>query len=186
MRRDLAEPTRLRLDRRAFLRLAGGTAAGIVAAPALVGCAGTGNPRWTTGDPFALGVASGDPTPDGFVLWTRLAPDPLSPDPATPGGLGGGNLPVGYEIAVDPGFRSIVQQGTATAEAAFAHSVHVEVRGLAPGRPYWYRFTSGTAQSRVGRAATAPAPGSRLDRLRFAFVSCSNYELGYFSAYRHL
>ena len=29
-------------------------------------------------NPFALGVASGDPTPDGVVLWTRLAPDPLN------------------------------------------------------------------------------------------------------------
>ncbi len=28
--------------------------------------------------PFSLGVASGDPLPDGVVLWTRLAPDPLN------------------------------------------------------------------------------------------------------------
>src|SRR5688572_19240650 len=29
------------------------------------------------GYPFTLGVASGDPTPTGVVLWTRLAPKPL-------------------------------------------------------------------------------------------------------------
>ena len=54
------------------------------------------------------------------------------------------------------------------------------------GRPYWYRFTSGDGASRIGRAMTAPAADAPLDRLRFGFVSCSNYELGYFSAYRHL
>ena len=27
--------------------------------------------------PFSLGVASGDPLPDGVLLWTRLAPEPL-------------------------------------------------------------------------------------------------------------
>src|SRR5206468_3244643 len=58
--------------------------------------------------------------------------------------------------------------------------------GLAPNRPYWYRFISGDAASRVGRAITAPAPGAKLGRLRFAFASCSHYEYGYFSAYRHL
>jgi alkaline phosphatase D len=68
----------------------------------------------------------------------------------------------------------------------FAHSVHLDVAGLQPGRPYWYRFISGDATSRIGRAVTLPAPGSPLDRLRFGFVSCSNYEHGYFSGYRHL
>jgi alkaline phosphatase D len=142
--------------------------------------------RWRDGDPFSLGVAAGEPTPDGFVLWTRLAPAPLSPDPAAPGGMTGGDLAIGCEIARDPAMRDVVRRGRTVAEAAYAHSVHLEVRGLEPGRPYWYRFMSGEAQSRIGRAMTAPAPGQRLDSLRFAFVSCSNYEIGYFSAYRHL
>ncbi len=33
---------------------------------------------------------------------------------------------------------------------------------------------------------TLPATATPLDRMRFGFVSCSNYEHGYFSAYRHL
>jgi alkaline phosphatase D len=131
-------------------------------------------------------VAAGEPTPDGFVLWTRLAPEPFSPDPGAPGGMTDGDGPLTYEIASDPGMRTIVQRGVALAEAAYAHSVHLEVRGLAPGRPYWYRFTSGDAQSRIGRAWTAPVPGSPLSQLRFGFVSCANYEQGYFAAYRHL
>src|SRR5258708_22780302 len=80
----------------------------------------------------------------------------------------------------------IVRGGSATAEPRFAYSAHLEIAGLSPGRPYWYRFASGDAMSRVGRAVTAPAAGSRLDRLRFAFVSCSNYQYGYFSPYPHL
>jgi alkaline phosphatase D len=82
--------------------------------------------------------------------------------------------------------RDIVRRGEATAEQAFAYSVHLDVRGLEPGRPYWYRFVSGDASSRIGRAATLPPPGAAPERLRFGFVSCSNYEHGYFSGYRHL
>jgi alkaline phosphatase D len=174
------------VTRRRFLRLAGRTIAGAVAAPALTRSAGIFCARWPASDPFSLGVAAGDPSPDGFVIWTRLAPDPLSADPAAPGGIEGGDRSVGYEIASDDSMRSIVQRGTCSAEAAFAHSVHLEVSGLAAGRPYWYRFTSGDAQSSIGRALTAPAPGTKLERLRFACASCSNYESGYFAAYRHL
>ena len=84
----------LNLDRR---QLIGGLGAGclsLVAAPAVIGSALAQAPRWAA-DPFSLGVASGGPRPDGFVLWTRLAPDPLSANPATPGGMTGGDVPVG-------------------------------------------------------------------------------------------
>jgi alkaline phosphatase D len=141
---------------------------------------------WREGYPFSLGVASGAPRPDGFVIWTRLAPDPLSSDPARPGGLNAGDITVGYEIASDESMRSIVQRGHTSAESFFAHAVHHRVRGLAPGRPYWYRFTSAGVQSPVGKAMTAPLPGAPVAALRLGFVSCSNYEHGYFSAYRHL
>ena len=172
------------LTRRRLLAGAGSSGLLLVAAPSLLRQAAA--QAWRAGDPFSLGVASGAPRSDGFVLWTRLAPDPLSSNPATPGGMIGGDVTVGYEIADDPGMREIVRRGEAVAEQAFAYSVHLDVRGLQPGRPYWYRFSSGDAASRVGRASTLPAPGAGLERLRFGFVSCSNYEHGYFSAYRHL
>ncbi len=137
-------------------------------------------------NPFPLGVASGDPLPDGFVLWTRLAPEPLSQDPRAPGGLSGGDVLLRYEIAEDPLMQRIVRHGLARAEALFAHSVHLEVAGLTPGRPYWYRFMTDDAASAIGCARTAPGEDQRLDNFRFGFVSCANYEQGYFSAYRHL
>ena len=169
--------------RRAFLR---GALAATLAGPSLTGCATPARPEVAGRDPFSLGVASGEPAPDGFVLWTRLAPVPLWSDPAAPGGLVGGDVTLTYEIAADPGMRTIEQSGPAVAEAAYAYSVHLEVTGLAAERPYWYRFTHGDAQSRIGRAWTGPEPRTPLRRLRFAFVSCANYEHGFFSAYRYL
>jgi phosphodiesterase/alkaline phosphatase D-like protein len=90
-------------------------------------------------DPFTLGVASGDPTPTGVVLWTRLAPRPLEPD----GGMPGRVVPVQWEVATGPRLGGMVRRGEALAHPRFAHSVHVEVEGLEPGRTYWYRFRAG-------------------------------------------
>jgi alkaline phosphatase D len=174
------------LDRRRFIGAAGAGLIGLAAAPAVVSGAFAQGRRWSGGDPFSLGVASGAPRPDGFVLWTRLAPDPLSPDPAMPGGMSGGDVPVIYEIAGDPAMRDIVRRGTATAERSYGYSVHADVRGLPPERIYWYRFISGDAASPVGRAMTLAAAGTPLERMKFGFVSCSQYEHGYFAAYRHL
>jgi len=85
--------------------------------------------------PFTLGVASGDPLPDGIVLWTRLAPKPLQG-----GGMPMNIVDVDWEIAHDARFQNVVQKGTALARPELGHSVHVEVAGLEPSRDYWYRF----------------------------------------------
>jgi alkaline phosphatase D len=132
-------------------------------------------------NPFTLGVAAGDPQTDGFVIWTRLAPDPLAADGR--GGLAGA-VGVSWEVAADEAMRTIVRRGRAVADDRYAHSVHVEVAGLAPGRPYWYRFRAQGHESGVGRARTAPAGPS--DRLKVAFASCAHWELGWFSGYRHM
>lgn len=131
---------------------------------------------------FMLGVASGAPQPDGFVLWTRLAPDPLQG-----GGMGDAPVEVRWEVADDERFSRVVAKGSATATEALAHSVHVEVGGLAPGRPYWYRFTAAGARSPVGRTRTAPADADESTRpVRFAFASCQHYEQGFYAAYRDM
>ncbi|WP_201760528.1 MULTISPECIES: alkaline phosphatase D family protein [unclassified Nonomuraea] len=133
--------------------------------------------------PFTLGVASGDPRPDGVVLWTRLAPQPLADD-----GLGGmprSPVPVRWEVAEDDGMRKVVRRGVATARPELAHAVHVEVRGLRPGRVYWYRFTVGSDDSPVGRTKTAPDP-RRAVPVSFAFASCQAWDIGFYTAYRDL
>ena len=132
--------------------------------------------------PFTLGVASGYPSPDGFVLWTRLAPRPFEPG----GGLAPEPVPMRWEVAEDQAFSRIVASRAEFPGPEWAHSVHAEVRGLRPDRWYWYRFLAGDAVSPVGRTRTAPAPGSTAARLRFAFASCQHFEHGYYTAHRHL
>lgn len=132
--------------------------------------------------PFRLGIASGDPSPDGFVIWTRLAPDPFAEDYGMPMQA----VEVRYEVAEDRSFQTIVRQGTALARPELAHSVHVELSGLNPGREYYYRFSAGDERTYRGRARTTPAPGAPVDRLKFAVAGCQNYEEGYYTAYRHL
>jgi len=157
--------------------------AGLLAAGPLAACASL---RHRSGarfaaDPFTLGVASGDPAPDGVVLWTRLAPDPLNG-----GGMGPEDVSVRWQVARDEKMQQVVQSGTAVATAALGHSVHVEVTGLEPARWYWYRFVAGDAESPVGRTRTAPAVGAALQKLNFAFASCQNWQAGYFTALEHL
>jgi alkaline phosphatase D len=134
------------------------------------------------GSPFPLGVASGYPTASGVVLWTRLAPVPLAPG----GGMSPDPVTVDWEVASDDRMTRIVQQGSVSATAEWAHSVHVEVEGLEPARWYWYRFRTGAEVSRVGRTRTAPAANAAVDRLRFAFASCQQYEQGHFGAYHRM
>ncbi|MBI4195103.1 MAG: alkaline phosphatase D family protein [Betaproteobacteria bacterium] len=164
------------LSRRRFLV----DAAGLAASALLPIPRALARPRFAS-DPFTLGVASGYPQPAGFVLWTRLAPRPLEG-----GGMPPQTVEIGWELAADESFGSIVRKGKAVATPELAHSVHVELTGLEPARWYWYRFHAGGAASPIGRTRTAPAPDAAAERMRFAFASCQQYEQGYYAAYRHM
>ena len=165
------------LSRRGFLQ----GAAALAASAGLAPCArALAQPR-LPGNPWTLGVASGYPHAAGMTLWTRLAPEPLAG-----GGMPPAPVEVRWEVAADESFRSITASGTANAAPQWAHSVHVDVRGLEPARPYWYRFHAGGAVSPVGRTRTAPAEGVAASRLRLAFAACQQYEQGYYTAYRHM
>ncbi|MFF3760697.1 alkaline phosphatase D family protein [Streptomyces sp. NPDC002185] len=164
--------------RRSVVKAAAATAA---VAPVLLGAA---SPALAdTGAPaFLHGVASGDPLPDGVLLWTRVTPTPE----AVPGSGLGPDVQVGWELAEDRSFARVVASGTTTASAASDHTVKADVRGLRPATAYWFRFTSGTAASPAARTRTAPAADAAAPGVRFGVVSCANWESGYFSAYRHL
>src|SRR5262245_25318200 len=167
------------MDRRDFLRGCLGTAALSTGAVRL-----NAHPKFSS-DPFTLGVASGDPWPDGVVLWTRLAPDVFNG-----GGMPPEAAPVDWQVASDEKMQNVLQRGTALATPEFAHSVHVEVSNLRPGGWYWYQFFVGQGENRVaspvGRTRTAPATGAGLHQFRFAFASCQKYEDGYYTAYQHM
>ena len=117
------------LSRRRFVIRAGGLVGLIVAGSLIESLPAQETPFASS--PFTLGVASGDPAPDGVVLWTRLALDPLNG-----GGMPAHSITVRWRVAKDEKMQDIVQSGTALATAALGHSVHVELTGLEPAR--WY------------------------------------------------
>ncbi|MET7766502.1 alkaline phosphatase D family protein [Streptomyces sp. NPDC005393] len=136
-----------------------------------------------TGPAFLHGVASGDPLPDGILLWTRITPTP----DAVPGSGLGPSLEVTWEVAEDNDFRTVAAHGTVKATADADHTVKADVRGLRPATDYFYRFgVDGGVRSPVGRTRTTPAHDAATDGVRFGVVSCANWEAGYFSPYRHL
>jgi alkaline phosphatase D len=133
-------------------------------------------------DPFTLGVASGDPTTDGVVLWTRLAPDPLAADGL--GAMPNDDLDIQWEVAEDDRFARVITSGVVTAEAAHAHAVHVVVDGLDAAADVHYRFRVGEFTSPVGRTRTLP-DGSP-DRFALAVANCQWLETGQYGAYRNM
>ncbi|MFG2866423.1 alkaline phosphatase D family protein [Streptomyces sp. NPDC048338] len=164
--------------RRTVVKAAAVTA---VAAPALVGAASPALAE-TEAPAFLHGVASGDPLPDGVLLWTRVTPVA----DAVPGSGTGPDVAVDWEVAEDRAFARTVARGRATATAASDHTVKADVRGLRPATTYHFRFTAGGTVSPVGRTRTTPAADAATPGVRFGVVSCANWESGYFSAYRHL
>jgi len=167
------------IPRREFLQYVAAVSAIPTIATRAVGSVNE-RPKFSS-NPFALGVASGDPEPDGVVIWTRLAPQPLDG-----GGMPNEAVRTRWEVATDAAFANPVRKGTAVAMPQLGHSVHVEVDGLQPQRTYFYRFHAGGETSPVGRTRTAPAIDAMPDRLRFAFTSCQHYETGYFNGYPHM
>jgi alkaline phosphatase/alkaline phosphatase D len=167
------------LDRRTLLRTATIGAGASLVAGATVAVAW---PASATTAAFQHGVASGDPLPDGILIWTRVTPTAES----TPGSGTGPTVGVDWQVALDPGFSAVVAAGTVETGPGRDHTVKVDVRGLAPATAYWYRFRLGGTWSPTGRTLTAPPVDATLPGLRLGVVSCANWEAGYFAAYRHL
>ncbi|MCD2152703.1 alkaline phosphatase D family protein [Rhodococcus cerastii] len=169
-----------RISRRGLLQGSAALAGAVGLGVASASHAGAEVPGGSPG--FAHGVASGDPLPDAVIIWTRITPTA----DATPGSGVGAAVTLNWQVATDEGFASVVASGSVAASAESDHTAKVDVTGLDSSTTYWYRFTAGSAVSPVGRTRTAPSNSADLDRLRFGVVSCSNWEAGYFGAYRHL
>jgi alkaline phosphatase D len=122
--------------------------------------------------PFYHGVASGDPLSNAVIIWTRVTLDTLV------------DVSVNWRVATDTLFQNVVQNGVATASSDRDYTVKVDVTGLNPGTYYYFQFEFDGKRSLIGRTKTAPTGDN--NHLRFAVVSCSNYQHGYFNAYEHL
>ncbi|MFT7589472.1 MAG: alkaline phosphatase D [Limisphaerales bacterium] len=122
--------------------------------------------------PFFHGVASGDPLSDAVVIWTRLST------------ADSGVLPVNWRMATDTALSNVIASGTFLTDVARDYTVKVDVSGLSPNTWYYYEFEYLGRRSLIGRTRTAPI--GEMDSLRFAVVSCSNYQAGYFNAYARI
>lgn len=131
-------------------------------------------------NPFSYGVASGDPMPNRVIIWTRVTP---SVDAIPGSGLGSPVRGI-WEVSRNAAFTQRVSAGRFVTNAATDHTVKIDVANLAPGTEYFYRFIALGVTSPVGRMRTAPAVGTNPSSVRFGLASCSNYEAGYFTAYR--
>jgi alkaline phosphatase D len=120
---------------------------------------------------FPQGVASGDPSPDGVLLWTRVESTRTER--------------VLYEVATDPDFLTVVTSGERDVDATTDHTLRVELTGLSPGTVYWYRFTVRGITSQVGRTKTAPDPSADVP-LRIAVASCQDFGGRWFHAWKAL
>lgn len=124
---------------------------------------------------FPQGVASGDPRPDGFLLWTRVPGDAASADP----------VEVRYQIAEDEAFANVVREGALEVSAESDFTLRARAAGLEPHRRYWYRFHARGVSSPVGRTRTAPSPDADVP-VRLGFASCQDYQGRYYHGWRAL
>jgi alkaline phosphatase D len=122
--------------------------------------------------PFYHGVASGDPTPNSVIIWTRITTDIA------------GSITGNWKMATDTNMLNVIQQGTFATDSSKDYTVKIDVTGLNPNTWYFYEFEHENKYSLRGRTKTAPVGG--VEQLRFAFVSCSNYPAGYFNAYNRI
>jgi alkaline phosphatase D len=144
---------------------------GILAATTASACA-TSSPETSltpvSSNLFQHGVASGDPTSDGIVLWTRVTTTKPS-------------LVVKWQLANDSAFARIIKEGVVETTDATDFTVKAIPGQLQAGTTYFYRFLTDGAMSPTGRTKTLAT--GKLAKLGIALVSCSNYAFGHFNAY---
>ncbi len=117
---------------------------------------------------FKHGVASGDPTHDSVVIWTRVTTDQ-------------NEIAVTLEVAADERFKQMISTSRVRTNATRDFTVKRIIEGLRPGEVYFYRFKTNDAVSITGRTRTLPVGAT--DKIGLALASCSNYVFGFFNAY---
>lgn len=170
-----------KLTRRDFIKASAASFGTLVVSSALTGCGPSTNPRvfsdtveQTPAGSFNHGVASGDPTQNAVILWSRVTPDDVNLSQAE----------VVWEVAMDSEFTNVITTGTTVATPQSDYTVKIDLQGLSAGSVYYYRFASLGVVSAVGRTKTLPAVD--VSKVALAIVSCSNYPAGHFNIYNEL
>ncbi|AOB30191.1 metallophosphatase [Bordetella sp. H567] len=177
------------MDRREFIKWSSFLTVSVAMTGTLAACgsddgnddSGTASPPATGANPsptptsFAQGVASGDPKPDSIILWTRVD-----------GANGTDPVKVTVQVATDDAFSKLVVNDTIQADPSWDYTVRHKVVGLDAATSYYYRFVAGTITSTVGRTKTAPAAGAGIAQLKFAFISCQDWNANHWSAFSEM
>ncbi len=129
---------------------------------------------------FPQGVASGDPSSTGIVLWTRVNPDihrKLYKD-------------LKFFVSLDPYFKNIVIEGKIdrnqiNEENDFTVKIVIENQ-LKPYQSYYYSFWYAGISSLPGKFFTLPDKNQDISRVKIAVVNCNDYQNGYFSGFSHI
>lgn len=193
------------MDRRRFLRFSGFITASVATLGGLSACGGghddddsSGTPPPSSGPQPAAGmnwkfpqsVASGDPKPDGIVLWTRVVPANVDDTGAASADA---SFSIRLRVSDADNASSLGTQGPLAGRTlvdagipvsgTFDCTVRHKITGLAPGQTYYYQFMAGGVRSRVGRFKTAPALVADVAQLKFAFISCQDWRVNHWGAF---
>lgn len=122
--------------------------------------------------PFYHGVASGDPTQEAVIIWTKATPDHHMA------------VNVGWKVSDRSDMSNVLYDGQVLTDSSTNYTVKVDVTDLDPGKTYYYQFDAKGQKSPIGRTKTMPRNGA--EELSIGAVSCSNFEWGYFNAYERL
>lgn len=132
-----------------------------------------------TGTVFPQSVASGGPTPEGVLIWTRISPEAYD-----------SIEPLGLAVAADQSFENVIHRGIINSEEIIPehdYTVTVDIDGLLSSNDeYFYRFTYGGVRSHVGRCQTLPRSDASPESVKFAVLTCQDYQNGYYGAYSHV
>lgn len=156
------------VTRRDFLAMSAKGVGAAVVSYGLMGCSSDDDDKGIYAE-FLHGLASGDPSHDAVIIWTRVTPEV------------DGDIKVAWEVATDANFAQLMVSGDTITNSDRDYTVKVDAMGLESGTQYFYRFKTGNKTSPV--AMTKTLPQGALDKVKFAVMSCANFPAGYFNVY---
>lgn len=145
-----------------------------------------------TGWKFPQSVASGDPKPDGAILWTRVVPS--TADDVASSNAADFLVRVRVTDADNASLLgtssaltgTLLVDATVLVQGAYDHTIRHKVMGLAPGQVHYFQVVAGGVNSKVGRFKTAPAEGSDVAQLKVLVLTCQDWTINHWGGFEHM